>query len=173
MASGTIHSASGTTQADLAIVATGNLAPSAISAGQYVIWNGSLYTAKTAIASGATLSTSNLTAVSSGGLNDLKASVDSLNSKITAHTIGTYVDIIGYNSTSNKFTCPSDGYIRVKSGTTNGNVIAVDVNGLDVWACCITNDKSAYNVLFVRAGMQAYVYVNEGSGAYARFSPLT
>ena len=81
MASGTIYSASGTTQADLAIVATGNLAPSAISAGQYVIWNGSLYTAKTAIASGATLSTSNLTAVSNGGLNDLKAGVDSLNSK--------------------------------------------------------------------------------------------
>ena len=158
---------------NLAIVANGNTAPSAISAGQYVIWGGLLYTAKSAIASGATLSTSNLTAVSGGGLNKLNSDITSLNSKITAHTIGTYVDIIGYNSTSNKFTCPSDGYIRVKSGTTNGNVIAVDVNGLDVWACCITNDKSAYNVLFVRAGMQAYVYVNEGSGAYARFSPLT
>lgn len=51
------------------IVATGTTAPQAITAGQYVIWQGSLYTAKSNIASGATLSTSNLTAVSGGGLN--------------------------------------------------------------------------------------------------------
>ena len=83
------------------------------------------------------------------------------------------MDISGYNTTDNKHTCPSDGYIRVKSGATVGNVIAVDVSGIDVWACCIATNKNAYNTLFVRAGMQAYVYVNEGTGAYARFSPLT
>ena len=162
----------------IAIVANGDT-HAAITSGQYVYVknHGSLadglYKATAAIGTNATLSTSNLTADGNGGLNDLKGQVDSLNSKITAHTIGTYVDIIGYNTTSNKFTCPSDGYIRVKSGTTDGNVVAVDVNGIDVWACCIANNKSAYNTLFVRAGMQAYVYVNEGPGAYARFSPLT
>ena len=67
---------------NLAIVANGNTAPSAIAAGQYVIWGGALYTARSAISSGATLSTSNLAAVSHGGLNALKSSVDSLNSKI-------------------------------------------------------------------------------------------
>ena len=67
---------------NLAIVANGNTAPSAISAGQYVIWGGLLYTAKSAIASGATLSTSNLTAVSGGGLNKLNSDITSLNSNL-------------------------------------------------------------------------------------------
>ena len=67
----------------VAIFASGSTAPSAIAAGQYVIWNGALYTARSAISSGATLSTSNLAAVSNGGLNALKSSVDSLNSNLT------------------------------------------------------------------------------------------
>ena len=66
----------------VAIFASGSTAPSAIAAGQYVIWNGSLYTARSAISSGAPLSTSNLAAVSNGGLNALKSSVDSLNSNL-------------------------------------------------------------------------------------------
>lgn len=59
-----------------------NLADHATSAGQFVFWQGGLYTAKSNIASGDTLSTSNLTAVSGGGLNALKSSVDTLNSNI-------------------------------------------------------------------------------------------
>ena len=85
---------------NVAIMANGNTAPSAIAAGQYVIWSGSLYTARSAISSGATLSTSNLAAVSHGGLNNLKASVDSLNSKITPETVTVingvcYLSVIG------------------------------------------------------------------------------
>ena len=83
----------------IAIVASGNVAPKAISAGQYVIWNNALYTARSAIASGATLSTSNLAAVSNGGLNNLKASIDSLNSKIaTDSIINTITFNINYES---------------------------------------------------------------------------
>ena len=52
-----------------AIVAYIDTAPQAITSGQYVIWNGSLYTATTNIPSGGTLSTSNLQAVPNGGLN--------------------------------------------------------------------------------------------------------
>lgn len=59
-------------KADIGIVENTNTATHNISAGQYVIWNGSLYTASSAISSGATLSTANLTAVSGGGLNALK-----------------------------------------------------------------------------------------------------
>lgn len=62
----------------LAIVATGNTAPQAITTGQYVIWGGDLYTASTNISSGATLSSSNLTAVSGGGLNSLNSNIASL-----------------------------------------------------------------------------------------------
>lgn len=58
-------------KSDLGIVEDGNTATHAIASGQYVIWKGSLYTASSAISVGATLSSSNLTAVSDGGFNDL------------------------------------------------------------------------------------------------------
>ena len=63
----------GKLKADIGIVENTNTASHNISKGQYVIWNGSLYRASSAISSGATLSTANLTAVSGGGLNSLES----------------------------------------------------------------------------------------------------
>jgi hypothetical protein len=60
---------------NIAFVEDGDTASRNISAGQYVVWNGDLYTASVAIASGDTLSSSNLTEVSNGGLNDLKLQI--------------------------------------------------------------------------------------------------
>lgn len=57
--------------ANIGIVQNTNTATQNITKGKYVIWHGALYTASSAIASGATLSSSNLTAVGGGGLNDL------------------------------------------------------------------------------------------------------
>ena len=71
---------------NLAVVANGSTAPSAITAGQYVIWQGVLYTANNNIASGATITTADVTAVSGGGLNKLNESISSLNSKLTIKT---------------------------------------------------------------------------------------
>ena len=56
---------------NIGIVQNTNIATQNITKGQYVIWKGALYTASSAIASGATLSGSNLTAVTGGGLNEL------------------------------------------------------------------------------------------------------
>ena len=74
-AAGTAAAAAQTTanqnRVAIAIVANGNAAPQNISKGQFVIWYGGLYIASAAIASGATLSSSNLTAVTGGGLNAL------------------------------------------------------------------------------------------------------
>ena len=67
----TVDTAITATKSDLGIVEDGNTATHSITAGQYVIWKGNLYTASSAIATGTTLSTSNLTAVSNGGLNSL------------------------------------------------------------------------------------------------------
>lgn len=75
-------------ESSIAIVATGNT-HAAITFGQYVYVKehtalaDGLYTASTNIVANATLSSSNLTAVSGGGMNALKASVDMLNGKIT------------------------------------------------------------------------------------------
>lgn len=79
----------------IAIVATGNTHV-AITSSQYVYVKehtalaDGLYTASTNIAANATLSSSNLTAVSGGGMNSLKESVDSLNSNIG--TLGTVLN---------------------------------------------------------------------------------
>lgn len=72
----------------LAIIATGNVHP-AIANGQFVYVKGhsslaeGLYRATASIGTNATLSTSNLTADGSGGLNALKSDLDSLNSNLT------------------------------------------------------------------------------------------
>ena len=77
---------SAVSNAEVAIMANGNT-HAAIASGQAVIvrnhssLSDGLYWASTAIATNATLSTSNLTADTSGGLNKLKGDIDSLNSK--------------------------------------------------------------------------------------------
>lgn len=60
-----------TVKSDIGIVEDTDTATHTIAAGQYVIWKDALYVASTAIPLGTTLSLSNLTAVSNGGLNDL------------------------------------------------------------------------------------------------------
>ena len=53
-----------------------------ISSGQYVFWKGSLYKASANISLGDTLSSSNLSAVSAGGLNDINTALGTLNDQI-------------------------------------------------------------------------------------------
>lgn len=65
----------------------GNTASQTIADGSFVVWKGDLYKANGSIPQGTTFSSSNLTAVSSGGLNDLQSSVDSLNDRITNTTL--------------------------------------------------------------------------------------
>ena len=75
-----INQAAAKQKATVGIVEDGNTATQAISAGQYVIWKGDLYTADSNISSGETLASSggskNLTAVSGGGLNSLNSKID-------------------------------------------------------------------------------------------------
>ncbi len=62
----------------IAIVEDGDTATHSIASGKYVVWKGDLYKASTAIAIGTTLSTSNLTAVSDGGLNEINGNFSEL-----------------------------------------------------------------------------------------------
>lgn len=90
----TVDTAITATKSDLGIVEDGNTATHSITAGQYVIWKGNLYTAKSAIATGTTLSTSNLTAVSNGGLNSLNEQIRTLNWK-TLYSNTTFQNDVG------------------------------------------------------------------------------
>lgn len=69
-------------KSDIAIVEDTDSATHNITAGQYVVWKGSLFTASSNISIGDGLSGSNLSAVSNGGLNDLASALATLNSKI-------------------------------------------------------------------------------------------
>lgn len=67
----------------------GDTASQAIVDGSFVVWKGSLYKANGSISQGTAFSGSNLTAVTDGGFNDLKSSVDSLSesvAKLSANT---------------------------------------------------------------------------------------
>lgn len=87
-----IDSAVGGVQDALAIVCNGNT-HGAITSGQYVYVRAhetlqeGLYTANSNIAANATLSSSNLTANSSGGLNALNEQIGTLNTSLTQHSI--------------------------------------------------------------------------------------
>ena len=95
----------------LAIVANGNT-HAAVAAGQFVyVRNHSslaqgVYKATTAIAANGALSTSNLTADASGGLNALKADIDTLNSNIVNVNKTTSVDITINSWISDPFNLP-------------------------------------------------------------------
>ena len=70
----------------MGIVEDGDTATHTIAQGQYVIWQGALYTADAAIASGTTLAASggnkNLTVAPNGGLNALNDNLTKLNSNL-------------------------------------------------------------------------------------------
>lgn len=62
----------------IAIVEDGDTASQSIASGKFVIWKGNPYKASTAISSGDTLSTSNLTALSDGIGNELNSKITSI-----------------------------------------------------------------------------------------------
>lgn len=76
-------------KSDIGIVENGTTAMHNISSGQYVIWKGNLCIATSAISSGDTLSSSNLTEVSNGGLNALNGKINSIGDDYTL--LGTIV----------------------------------------------------------------------------------
>ena len=60
----------------------GNTASRTIEDGSFVVWKGSLYKANGSIPQGTAFSSSNLTEVTDGGLNELQSDVESLNDSI-------------------------------------------------------------------------------------------
>lgn len=64
------------TVGEIAIDGRSGKAPKAISSGKYVVWNGGLYTARSNIAAGTVLSTTNLAEADDGGLNVLNSKMD-------------------------------------------------------------------------------------------------
>lgn len=140
------------TQDGIAIVADGDT-HDAISSGQFVLVRShptlakGMYKATAAIAANGALSTSNLTADGSGGLNDLQAQVTSLNSNIAQKfrtiTSGSMHDI------------RTSGVYYLTGGVTdkpagNGGMYIVSAFNTDLLVGLFTNtDGLLYNVRYV------------------------
>jgi len=83
-------------------------------------------------------------------------------------TVGSAVNIASYNTSNNKYTCPTDGYIIVTSDNPVGSYAQIIVN--DVVFASAVNTEQNYNFVvnaFVKKGMQVYV-----KGKYAGYYPL-
>lgn len=96
-------------------------------------------------------------------LSDGETSVEDV---VTANTLGTAVNIASYTS-SNKYTCPSDGYIGLSTSST-GAYVTISLGGVNVSAM---QGGCNYNGIFVKKGMSVWITASNGTfGAY--FKPL-
>lgn len=90
--------------------------------------------------------------------------VEALNSKIANrdYTSGGMIDISSYNTSSNQYTTPTNGYVRVKS---SGAVINIGSGGAEAYV-------TSYNdtvLIYVPAGTKLHIFSSDGT---ARFIPL-
>lgn len=98
---------------------------------------------------------------------------EGLYNRVNAHTFGDTVNITSYNSSTNKYTFPSDGYIRIRSGNTVNDACEVYVNDfLEMMAKCQVTNYTESNSMFVKKGMTCYTIQNTGSRGQVTFKPL-
>ena len=130
---------------DIGIVENGTTATHNIASGQYVIWQGNLCTALYAILPGDTLSSSNMIAVSNGGLNALNGNMTKRKKRVL---LGQILTPAGSTNVDLSHPVTDYEYVQVwfvKSGTTGmftGQILSTDdvsIGGYD------TISFSAYN----------------------------
>ena len=125
----------------LGIVEDGDTATHTIAQGQYVIWQGALYTADAAIASGTTLAASggnkNLTAVENGGLNALNGKITNLIKSDTYTGTTTAAGILYAGVPRNRIIvfadCPNNSIINLDYPVGNTNFIVYSTDGTKLY----------------------------------------
>lgn len=95
--------------------------------------------------------------------------------KSNPNNIASYTDITSRNTFANRYTFPCDGYLELieSGGNTDGRLYgknATSENDTRITVKSPANNKTG--VVFVREGMQFYIYSFSGTG-WARFYPLT
>ena len=99
------------------------------------------------------------------------ARVAEIEDRVNAKSIQRGTEITSYNSDANKYTCPSDGYLMVRSGTTSGDIIYVNVDSATLLGAK-NNGAEERNSLYVKKGMSVYVSTNVGTRGHAYFYPI-
>lgn len=103
----------------------------------------------------------------------LNSQYSNLANRINAKTTGSAVNIIGYSSSSNVYTLPSDGYVAITCDAPAETNVKVFIVGSFGFACSGSGQSYGRNAVFLKKGMKVYVEY-EGSGFHtASFIPLS
>ena len=113
-------------------------------------------------------------------VSQLGETVNELGDKVSANDAGTQVNLMTYNTSTNKYVCPSDGYISLSNaGASVGDYIIMSVYGAnDNTICGLRCDTPVASMvttqsLFVKRGMKCYVRATSSTGSFAAlFTPL-
>lgn len=103
--------------------------------------------------------------------------VSTLNGKITAlekHGSSGSVDLTGYTSSSNKYTCPSDGYVVLTSRQVSSGKLNVNIElsaGQTVYEYMSITAAWQLHSVFVKKGMKVYIDAMPANTGVT-FSPL-
>lgn len=165
-------SVDGSLYAPVTSVATpenGNTASKAYAVGEMFIRGGKLCTCLVAIAQGGTFVKD--TNYKEG---DVGSVLTELNSKISKNDITQKIDIKPYNSSSNVYTFPSDGYVRLYAEANNNITLVMygrsKAENFSLVLNGLTSPEVA-NAFYVKAGMHAYVR-STTTDTVAQFMPL-
>lgn len=141
--------------------------------GEQFIYNNTLYVVTAAISKNA--------AITIGGnckaADNITTQISNLANRVSANTLGSAVDLIGYTSSNNPYTFPNDGYLYISCDSPSAtNVKAYIRQGnTDMIALGCAGNGASYgrNSLFVKKGMKVYISY-EGSGFHtANYRPLS
>lgn len=148
-------------QSMIAPVETSTTASQAYAIGEQFILNGTLYTATAAITAGGTITI--------GGNCTASDSVTEQIEEIHDNKCGTNVTLTNYNSATNMYTFPSDGYLSA-TATASGAAYQIRLYGSnDVPFGSIEgryNNGTFRQLVFVRKGMKTYISSSSGTVGY-------
>lgn len=156
----------GSAEQMIAPVETSTTASQAYAIGEQFILNGTLYTATAAITAGGTITIDgNCTA---------SDSVTEQIGEFHDNKIGSNVTLTDYNTASNMYIFPSDGYLSATAATSGASYQIRLYGSNDVLIGSIEgryNSGAFRQLVFVRKGMKTYISASTGSVGYY-FLPL-
>lgn len=164
-----------TNMSNIAPIEKTSTASKAYAIGDNLIYNGILYKVDAAIAQGATL-------VPSGNISlspDVETQIASLRSSLTRNSFDSYINITSY-SLDNPYLIEDDGYIYLRSSTTN-NVCQALVFGSNgtlqnekyfAIRASTVNNQQGWASVFVRKGMKVGFKDEVGTGGALRYLKL-
>lgn len=168
----TAQASANSAQQMIAPILTSLVAPSGgLESGDQFIYQGLLYKVTAAIAQGGTITINGNCELADSVTEQLK----DISDRVSANNFGIEVNITSYNSSTNMYTFPSDGYLELRASTQNNTYIRGILNSADGNRICYISASyilgNSGTPLFVRKGMKYHTLVND-NGGFALFCSL-